>query len=162
MKTLFINRHAKSSWDDSSLKDFDRPLNSRGNRDAPIMADRFVEKEKKVDQIVSSPAKRAFQTAKYFSKVLQGQDIYTVDEIYEATTRSLLHIINDFSDDYETIIIFGHNPGFSSLVDYLCDQNIYLPTCGIVKIRFNVDSWSRISAESGELVYFDFPKNESN
>lgn len=159
MKTLFINRHAKSSWKDLNQRDFDRPLNARGKKDAPKMAFRLFTREKALDYVLSSPAKRAHQTAFHFAHIFD-REISFDENIYEANYSTLLEIVNNLSDEFNSVILFGHNPGFSDLASYLADENIEMPTCGIAKINFEVDSWSMISLGLGELEYFDYPKNE--
>ncbi len=162
MKTLFLNRHAKSSWDHAGLRDFDRPLNDRGMRDAPLMAERLADRREQVDAILSSTANRALSTAMFFKEKLSpalGMD--TTDDIYAAGVRTLLKVLCQVDDQIDNLIMFGHNPGFTDFANYLSDSDIYnIPTCGIVKIKFEVNSWAEVSGGTGDLVYFDYPKNE--
>jgi len=159
MKTLYINRHAKSSWSDGNLRDFDRPLNNRGKRDAPFMAQVFFEKESRADLILSSPAKRAVSTAKFFAEKLNSAHIELHENIYEASVQDLSSIVNEIEDKYSSAIMFGHNPGFSYLVQHFTDDFISMPTCAIAKIEFDIDSWKETSKSLGRLVYLDYPKN---
>ncbi len=164
MKTLFINRHAKSSWKSPGLSDFDRPLNPRGLGDAPVMAKRLLVKNEKVDMIVSSPANRALTTAKVFADTLKLENDSLVEnkEMYGAGTQGLLRIVNGLNDACESVMLFGHNPSFTDFAYYLTGQYISnIPTCGIVKITFDIDSWQEVSRDLGNQLYFDFPKNES-
>lgn len=161
MKELLLIRHAKSSWKDPYLRDFDRPLNERGKNDAPVMADRTFNREGSTDLLLSSPAKRAHLTAFEFHKKF-GNDIVFDENIYEASYKTLLEVINHLSDDYERVMMFGHNPGFSHIMDYLTSKVQHMPTCGIAKISFEADRWAEISADSGLLVYFDYPKNTNS
>lgn len=163
MKYLFLNRHAKSDWGNRQMNDFDRPLNSRGMEDAPMMGKRLSERANEIDLIVSSPAKRAITTAKLMAKEL-GYSVENIQEepkIYEAQVRELLKIVNSLDNDYNSVIMYGHNPGFTDLADYLTGAGVLnIPTCGICKISFDFDDWAEASAHTGKLEYFDFPKRE--
>lgn len=163
MKTIFLNRHAKSSWDNPELDDFDRPLNQRGKTDAPIMASKFYEREKTIDLLVSSPAKRAFSTAKKFAKAfgIKKKDIQRDKNIYDASIPQLLKVINKLDDSKDRIMIFGHNTTFSEMVGYLCGYNVFMATCAVVRIDFEIDSWEEVSQGNGQFIYLDYPKNES-
>lgn len=159
-KQLLLVRHGKSDWGNLDLKDFDRPLNKRGKENAPEMAERLVQRGFKFDLIVSSPAKRAKSTAKFFAEAYQVDDIQYEESIYEANTTALLKVINGLDDSAETVIMFGHNPGFTDLANELSDADIYnIPTAGMVLMSFPFDSWKMVSRGRGELVFFDYPKN---
>ncbi|AZI26213.1 histidine phosphatase family protein [Pedobacter sp. G11] len=159
-KQLLLVRHGKSDWGNLDLKDFDRPLNKRGKENAPEMAERLVQRGFKFDLIVSSPAKRAKSTAKFFAEAYQVDDIQYEESIYEANTTALLKVINGLDDSAETVIMFGHNPGFTDLANELSDADIYnIPTAGMVLMSFPFDSWKMVSRGTGELVFFDYPKN---
>lgn len=163
MKYLLLNRHAKSDWGNPQLNDFDRPLNSRGENDAPRMGKRLFERDPNIDLIISSPANRAITTAKLMAKELgyAVENIQQEPKIYEAQVSQLLKIINQIDNDYETVLMYGHNPGFTDLADYLTGSGILnIPTCGICKISFDFDDWAEVSAHTGKLVYFDFPKRD--
>ena len=160
---MFLNRHAKSDWGNPQLKDFERTLNSRGLHDAPLMGKRLSERDPEIDLMISSPANRAITTAKLMAKEL-GYAVDNIQEepkIYEAHVSELLRIVNGIDNDYHTVILFGHNPGFTDLADYLTGAGILnIPTCGICKISFDFDDWAEVSAHTGKLEYFDFPKRE--
>lgn len=159
-KQLLLVRHGKSDWGNLDLKDFDRPLNKRGKENAPEMAERLVQRGFKFDLIVSSPAKRAKSTAKFFAEAYQVDDIQYEESIYEANTTALLKVINGLDDSADTVIMFGHNPGFTDLANELSDADIYnIPTAGMVLMSFPFDSWKMVSRGTGELVFFDYPKN---
>ena len=150
-KKLLIIRHAKSDWDSSVLKDFDRPLNKRGEKNAPEMAERLVKKNLIPNQLVSSPALRAITTAGYFADVfnIKKSEIRKEQHIYEASSKTLLQIINQFDNQFNFIALFGHNPGLTELVINLCNADLYdIPTCGMVMIEFPFKDWSMISYES--------------
>lgn len=161
MRTLYICRHAKSSWAIAGQDDFVRPLNERGERDAPEMALRFRQRGEPVDLIVSSDAARALATAKAFGKELriEGERFRTERGLYHATAHAIKSICEGFPDTAERVMIFGHNPGLSDAVRYLSGDDIgEMPTCGLVRIDFLVDAWGAIPREGGTLVWFDYPK----
>lgn len=161
MKTIYLNRHAKSSWSDSNLSDFDRPLNKRGKRDAPFMGEVLSKKVKPPQLIYTSPAKRAISTANKIADSF-GYDktkIIKDRNIYEAAVSDLMRIINNTSDDYEIIMLFGHNPAFTMVTNYLSDKYIdNIPTSGFVQINFDVKSWKNIEGNTGKLILFEYPK----
>ncbi len=162
MKQLFLIRHGKSDWKNSDvLSDFDRPLNHRGNKDAPNMAKKILKRGVLPQLLVSSPAVRAISTAKHFADVWDAPlNIQTEASIYEAGIAELLHVVTNYNDDFDRIAMFGHNPGFTDFANYLCDEDIYnIPTAGIVIINFNTDQWEEVSYHTGTMLLFDFPKN---
>lgn len=161
-KRLLLIRHAKSDWGNPSIRDFDRPLNKRGNAAAPEMAQRMSNQNIYPDLIVSSPALRALTTAKYFAKAwkLAENDIITDKRIYEAGINQLLNVVNQFDNNYHTIALFGHNPGLTDFANYLSDLNCYnMPTCSIVILDFQVDNWNLVSGSTAEVLLFDYPKS---
>lgn len=160
MKQLLLVRHGKSDWGNPDLKDFDRPLNKRGKENAPEMAERLIKRGFHFDLMVSSLAKRAKSTAKFFAEAYQIDAIQYEESIYEANTNALLKVVNSLNDNADTVIMFGHNPGFTDLVNELSDANIYnIPTAGMVLMSFPFYSWQMVSRGTGELVFFDYPKN---
>ena len=167
MKTLFIIRHAKSSWDASNVDDFERPLNERGKRDAPRMGKRIKEKEIYPDQMVSSPAKRAFSTAKKIAKVLNypKDHIKTDRRLYHADEETILTVVRELKEKCKTVMIFGHNPGLTEFVNSLMDgqQDIdNIPTCGVVAFQFNIESWTEVDWGKGKMLFFDYPKSKED
>jgi phosphohistidine phosphatase len=167
MKTLVLIRHAKSSWKHHELKDYQRPLNGRGRRDAPLMAERFSHLEPKPDLLVSSHAVRAQETAKVFAQDLGYplERIQLNEQIYEAMSDTLLNIISELPDKHQRVALFGHNPGFTNLVDALTTENIInLPTAGVAVIDLPIKKWEAVKKvaqeQSGKLVYYSYPKLE--
>lgn len=162
MKTLYINRHAKSSWANMGMADFDRPLNNRGENDAPMMGKRLKEKGVIPDHILSSPANRAISTARTIATEI-GYLLENIKEdrnLYHASDVSILEIIKQQDDENDSLIIFGHNPGFTDLASILSGRWFdNIPTCGIVALQFEVSKWSEVSAGNGEISFFDYPKN---
>lgn len=162
MKTLMLMRHAKSSHDNHSLSDFDRPLNDRGKADVEEMGKRLLKNKIKPAVLISSPAKRALKTAKHIASNLgiKESDICLEYDIYEASIEDLLHVIRNIDDEIKSAMLFGHNPAFTGLIGYLTHTPIEnLPTAGIATIAFPIQTWKQIAEKSGELIWLDFPKN---
>jgi phosphohistidine phosphatase len=162
MKTIILVRHAKSSWSDLRLDDFDRPLNKRGKRNAPFMGQKLKEKQIMPDIILSSPAKRARKTAIAIAKAIDfpKKKIIFDDNMYHSDAMYLFELVKNQDDGNQTIMLFGHNPDFNDLADILLKQNpVYnIPTTGIYCIKFDVDSWEKVQQGNGEAVFFDYPK----
>jgi phosphohistidine phosphatase len=165
MMTLYLIRHAKSSWENPDLSDFDRPLNDRGRKDAPRMGKRLKEREIVPDLMVSSPAKRALTTCKEIASAL-GYDeprIKKDQRIYHADEDVLISVLSELSDTQKVVMLFGHNPGFTYFANILFNAHIInIPTCGVVAGQLKIKSWEEIRAGCGELEFFDFPKNTKN
>jgi len=160
MKKLYIIRHAKSDWDDASLDDYDRPLNKRGERNAPFMGKVLSKKNIKPDLILSSPALRAITTAQLIAKEVNYEKAITPNQyIYEAYVTALQEIVQYIHDSHETVFLVGHNPGVSALAYMLCGLKESLPTCAVVEIQFDCHSWMDASRDNSTLVSYDFPKN---
>ena len=165
MKKLFVVRHAKSSWSNPDLDDIDRPLNKRGKRNAPEMGKRLAQRGVKPDILISSPAKRAYATAKRIaSELAYPRDKIARDSrLYLSSVGNMLSVIRETPNDVATLMIFGHNPGITELVNRLTGSDIYnIPTCGTAEIAFDVSSWKDVSEGNGELVDFDYPKKIHN
>lgn len=160
MKTLFLIRHAKSDWSDDSVKDHDRTLNSRGFRVAPKMAMFLKESEISFDKIFSSSAIRAKTTAEFIAERINDENILEeMPELYMATSRQLLNIVNQLDDSFEKVALVGHNPDFTYFAEYLTNEAIgHLPTCGIVQIEFDLDSWTQVSQNLGKLKNLFIPE----
>ncbi len=159
MKKLYIIRHAKSNWNDSGLSDFERPLNKRGEKDAPFMAKKLKEKGVSADIIISSPAIRAKTTAVIIAKeLLLSKKIVYDENIYEASSDILFEIIKNIDNTHNSAILFGHNPGLNMLMDSLVNVYDNIPTCGVVEIEFKCEKWSEISALNSKLISFNYPK----
>jgi len=161
MKTVYFIRHAKSSWKDFSLRDFDRPLNKRGFRDAPFMAEKLLLSGAKPDALISSPANRALTTAGFFARTFGFESAEIIQEasIYEAFPDTILHIIRTLPDKLNTVFLFGHNPGFTMVANGFGGDHISnIPTCGIVRVEAATDHWAEFSAQTGKITHFFFPK----
>jgi len=162
-KILLLVRHAKSSWDDPSLSDFERPLNERGKKDAPDMAKKLHSKKFRIDAFVSSPAKRAWQTCKYFTKEFDPKKKNVVREpkLYEAGEQSFYEVIESFKNKWDSVAIFSHNPGITSFANSLTESHIDdMPTCSVVAVKVNADKWEDFRTAKKEFLFFDYPKIE--
>lgn len=162
MKRLYIIRHAKSSWAEPGLRDFDRPLNKRGKRDAPLMGKLLRDRGVNPDYIVSSPANRAQTTARTIAKEVGYpiEDIILEMDIYEAYLENLIGVIEHFPADKQTVLMFGHNPGFTYLANHFNHGDLIdnVPTCGIACIETSAKDWTAIHPSNSNLVSFDVPK----
>ena len=159
MRTLYLLRHAKSSWKDETLRDFDRPLKGRGRKAAEQIGQVLAEEKLKSPLVISSPAVRARETTEL---VLESAGFKVKprfeERIYEASVPTLLEIVRSIADSAGTAIMVGHNPGFENLLSYLTGDHRHMPTCALAKIEFDVASWSGVSEESGRLELFVTPK----
>ena len=163
MKILYLIRHAKSSWKDPTLCDVERPLNKRGKRDAPVMARRLSDEGVRPDIILSSPAKRARETAKIIAEAIDypTKKIVYSEEIYQEGVEGLFTILRRSNNNLSAIFLLGHNSALTDFANCLIEKpHINLPTCGIAKIALQITSWCEISLQTGTLQFFDFPKNQ--
>ena len=160
-KKLLLVRHGKSDHG-HDLKDFDRPLNHRGNKNAVEMAERSVKRDLVPQLVISSPAVRAITTAAHFIDLwdIPKAAVEKDESIYEANTMALLNVINKIDNDFDLVALFGHNPGLTELTNYLTNSGVCnIPTSGMVLIEFDLEDWAEISKHTGSMLLFDFPKN---
>ncbi len=158
MKTLYMIRHAKSSWD-FDVSDDKRPLNSRGLKDAELVGDALKTLVKPIDLILSSPAVRAHSTAKIINKYINVPDKLFVLEpnLYDFDGRSVIDVIMRCDNKVNNLMIFGHNHAFTSIANVYGSQQIdNLPTCGCVVIEFNCEKWGDINV--GKNLHLIYPK----
>jgi len=159
MKTLFVLRHAKSSWDNADLPDFARPLNERGLKAAPLMGKFIYKNQLQPKLILSSPAERAKQTAILIKENAQiGGEIRYDERIYEASPSRLLEVISEQSDKIQLVMIVGHNPGLEGLLKILTDEIQPMPTAALAVIDLKISKWSGISSSTGNLRMLIRPK----
>ena len=161
MKSVFLVRHAKSSWENPLLADFDRPLNGRGRANAPLMAHLLMSKGIAPHAIISSSARRALDTAAFFAKAfgIEGSNFITLDALYHASPHQILDTIHMLPESYTSILLFGHNPGLTELVNlFPGGQLINLPTCGIAQLFSTARQWPDFSANNTHMTNFYFPK----
>ena len=160
-KKLYLVRHGKSDWSNPKLRDFDRPLKKRGLRNARTMAKILKEKNIKPDCIVTSSARRALDTATIFSEQLDvPPEKFLPDEsVYFASPSELINLIKQQDDSVETLMIFGHNPGFTNLANFFLPEALNnIPTAGFVYLEFDAESWKQISKSNVAAHYYDYPK----
>ncbi|MGE5106513.1 MAG: SixA phosphatase family protein [Sphingobacteriales bacterium] len=161
MKTVLLIRHAKSSWDDPMMIDFERPLNERGKKDASIMAGRIKGKKINIDAFISSPAKRAKKTAKLFAeeyKYKENKIIYK-SELYNADSSTFYEVIESADNEYQTIAIFSHNPGITYFVNELTEVKLDdMPTCAVFVLQADCNKWKDFRKAKKKFLFFDYPK----
>lgn len=163
-KILFLVRHAKSSWDDPALSDFERPLNERGKHDAPEMAKRLRDRKIKIDGLVSSPAKRARQTCKHFANEFdfKKKDITLEEKLYEAGQENFYDVVENLKNKWDHVAVFSHNPGITSFANLLTETRIDdMPTCSVFAVKIEAKEWKDFRDAKKEFLFFDYPKNES-
>ena len=161
MKKLTLIRHAKSDWHSPVNSDFDRPLNGRGQKAAPLIGQRMAERGCVPDLLISSPAKRARQTAKKISEQIDYPETEIIfrEEIYEAGLNTLIDLINQLDDSNAEVILIGHNPGFSDLGQWLSTEAPdWLPTCGLLELEVPISDWAKITEDCATLLLYDYPK----
>lgn len=152
MKTLFILRHAKSSWNDDALTDLERPLNERGLGTAPFVGTLMKERSMMPDRIISSPAVRARQTAELVCQASGSDAAISYDErIYEAGVGTLVAVVAEFDTIGDTAMLVGHNPGAEGLIYFLTGEIVPMPTAALATIELDIDMWAGIDAGCGRL-----------
>ena len=155
-------RHAKSSWDDQNLADFDRPLNDRGKATAPFMGELFAGRGLAPEEIVSSPAKRALQTATLVKESGGIEAPIRLDErIYEAGAQTLKQVASEFRDELDIMMMIGHNPGFEGFVSFLTGRQESMPTAALAVIDLDIDKWSDVKNGEGDLIEVIRPKEQA-
>jgi len=161
MKTLFLLRHAKSDWSAPDLIDDQRPLNDRGKRVAPGIGEKLHELGVFPDTIICSTAARAVETLNYAGQKMKidfNRVAYTND-LYGASTGTLLSLICGLEEETDSAMLVGHNPGLTAVAEYLTGNDFGdIPTCGAVKINFNLNLWKGVSKSYGSLEWFIYPK----
>ena len=159
-KTIYLIRHAKSSWDHPGLDDIDRPLNNRGKKNAPEMGSRLKVQQILPDLLISSPAKRAYKTALAIAEEIgySKEDVVIDGDLYHAGEQKLFDIIRRQNEECQSIMLFFHNPGITWFYNQLCNYYIAnIPTAGVVSIGISTP-WNEVTADSGDFIFFDYPK----
>jgi len=160
MKTLFLVRHAKSSRDDPSLADRNRPLDDRGRQDAPKMGKRLAKRDVKPDLVVSSPALRALTTAQLIAEEVgyKRKDIVVDDRLYASSPDDLLAVIRELDRKLDRVMLVGHNPEFTDLAHRLSSEIIDMPTSAVAEISFDTKAWSDVGEIEPARAMLDYPK----
>jgi phosphohistidine phosphatase len=165
LKTLILVRHAKSSWDDPTLPDFDRPLNERGKKEAPKMAKRLADKNINIEGFISSPAKRAKRTAELFIKEFDKDEneIILFPSLYHADVNDFYEAISLVNDKFKCIAVFSHNPGITSFANKLIlkAQLDNMPTSSVFAVKADIKNWSDFKDAKKEFWFFDYPKKDN-
>jgi phosphohistidine phosphatase len=162
MKTLLLVRHAKSDWSEAGMNDIERPLNERGKKDAPEMAKRIRKKGVKIDAFLSSPAKRAFRTARYFAEAydVKKDEIQLEKTLYGALPSQFDQVISLLKDKDDTVAVFSHNPGITEFANTLCEVHTdNIPTCGVFVVQAEVEKWQDFGKAEKKFLFYDYPKN---
>jgi phosphohistidine phosphatase len=162
-RNLYLVRHADSTWSEEIGNDFKRILTEEGVMNAEVMGERLVERKAKADLILTSPALRALETAKVIANALKykEKELSEHPRIYEATSRTLIEIINMVDEKVKNLMLVGHNPAISRIVEFLTNNTLdNMPPAGIVHISFpSAESWSDVSLGSGKFEWYDYPSN---
>ncbi|MCF8303462.1 MAG: histidine phosphatase family protein [Bacteroidales bacterium] len=161
MKTLYLVRHAKSSWKDPELSDLERPLLEKGLKRTKLVIDELLKKKVRVDLIVSSHAVRAFETAKILAKALDypPEDIRIEKQIYHTDADSLFHQFYDLPEESKSMMLVGHNPTITNFANkFLTNKLDSLPTSGVVCIEFDTDEWEGIIDAKNKPIFVINPK----
>jgi phosphohistidine phosphatase len=164
MKTLYLSRHAKSSWNNSNMSDHARPLNERGEQDAPRMGNRLRTRKPQPTIIISSSAVRAETTATILAEAIDYpiSEIKIDERLYGAEPSNVISIIHELDDGIDCAMLVGHNPTFTDLINALSGSQIdNVPTCGMAVLRIPTNTWSKIGQIQGELLDFDYPKKNN-
>jgi phosphohistidine phosphatase len=164
MKTLYLVRHAKSSWEHSLQSDFERPLNERGMNAAPLVARRMKEKNVRPALIVTSPANRAQTTAEIFAAILEYPEEKIVQNmaIYTGNTETLLQIMRSLPENCNSAMLFGHNPAMTEFSNFLTGEHLdNIVTCGVMCIDMGEKPWEDAGKGSGKRIWYDYPKKQA-
>lgn len=160
MKELLVIRHAKSSWQNAGEDDFDRPLNDRGKKDAPFMADEILKREVPIDLLVTSDANRAATTCGYFAKVYPGAQVIREPILYQASAKLFYEVVQALDDQFQCAALFSHNTGLTDFVNKLTKIRVdIVPTCGIFAIKADIEHWADFKGSKKAFWFFDYPKN---
>lgn len=163
MKNLYLIRHAKASWEEAHLPDFERPLTEVGEQDAREIGQQLRTLAIVPDYMLASSAIRAINTARIIAETLDFplDRIVTDEHIYSSGVEELVERIKGIERKFNTVLCVGHNPSLTWLAHYLCeDAKMNIPTCGVVGIRFEMRNWSEIASAEGQLATFIHPQHE--
>lgn len=161
MKELLIMRHAKSSWDNANLGDIARPLNEKGLHDAPLMGEQLASLDFSPQIIYCSTAQRTRQTiALVCAAASWNAELISYEtELYTFDTEDVLKFIKSIPEQFQSVMLVGHNPAYTYLFNFLSDDTIEnLPTCGACLLRFDVEQWSELLHKKGETLWIGSPR----
>lgn len=161
MKKIFLIRHAKSSWKDTTCKDLDRPLNGRGRKNAPLLAKRAAKKWDSPKKIYCSPAKRAVETAEYMKIHWWKNEFCLAPSLYEQSKGFIFGLLKENQDEIDSVAYIFHNPSITNLSNLLLGNQInHIPTCGMIVLGLTKQSWKDLAPMSCQLLEFDYPKKD--
>lgn len=165
MKTLYMVRHAKSTWNFQQLDDFSRPLGKRGRKNVRAMGKRLAREVMKPDLIVTSSASRAFYTSLFLADAWGYKEdrIQLEPALYHANDDEIIEIIKEYGHEHSRLAIFGHNPGFTNAANSL--QSLWidnLPTCSVLGISFDIKDWDEIESVKGKREFYIAPGEVKN
>lgn len=162
MKQLILIRHAKSSWDDHTLRDYDRPLNQRGLRDAPVIANILKERGNvHPDLCIMSPAKRTVQTGQFFIDALgiTKEKVVLTPELYDGTPQVIMNTIKKINDAYNNVVLVAHNTGLTDFINELSNVHVdNFPTCGVFSVKIDIEKWKDFPKAEKKFWFFEYPK----
>jgi phosphohistidine phosphatase len=161
MKTLYLVRHAKSDSDNKNIADMDRPLNSRGYREASEMSLLLKNNNNLPDLLIASPAVRTYSTALIFSRNFgfNASKIMLQPNLYESAVKEYLKVIRAVDDKHNSIMLFGHNPTITNLSDTLTPSLIeHIPPGGVVGISDDCKTWKEFGSDACKLIFYHFPE----
>jgi phosphohistidine phosphatase len=165
MKTLYLVRHAKSSWKYPRLDDFERPLNKRGRKNAPFMGNILKTLKTTPDIVISSPANRAATTARIIADTIDYplEKIHYNETIYGSSEYELIQVIQQLDDAVNQAMLVSHNPAITDLSNTIADTAVSnIPTCGVFCVNLDISSWAKIGEQRGKLKFFEFPKKHTS
>lgn len=161
-RRLYLIRHAKSSHKDNSLADIERPLNKRGEMDAVLIGKELLKKGVVCDKVLVSPAKRTQSTAKYLLNEInfEATEIQYDSSIYRSGVENIISIVKRLDSQYKNVAIIGHNPTTYQVANYFQKDTVFtdIPTCAVIAIEFEGNSWKNLEAKKGKFLFFDYPK----
>src|ERR1044072_1859088 len=162
MKTLYLLRHAKSSWQDPGLQDFDRPLNGRGKEAAPLVGRYIANSKLRVDLLICSPAERARRTAALVkeSAKLNAETLYD-ERIYEADAARLVEVVSQAGESADALMLVGHNPGMEELLTLLTGEERRIATAALACLPLDAEKWGKVRESAGRLEWLVCPKDLS-
>ena len=160
-KELILIRHAEASEAMARIKDIERELTAKGYRDAPHAGRYLSDKGFLPDRVICSNARRAISTVELIVEQVKfnTNDVELIPDLYNASVRTLLAMINNTSDEHSKLLVVGHNPTISYFAEYVSGEPIgTMSTAGIVFITFNVDSWEEVSQDVGKFIFYEYPE----
>lgn len=160
-KTLYLVRHAKTEQESPDGRDFSRELKSRGLRDSTIIGNKLKEEGVNLDMVITSTAARAQATADILATHIGygNEAIHQNDELYMASVRTFLQIVNQLKNEWNEVMLVGHNPAITYLGEFLTGADLgYMPTGAVVSVEFDIDDWSLVSKSTGKVIMYLTPK----